>query len=102
MINDQHEEFCKVFKPAYGTIFNMDTVQFEPLGDKYYTDAQRLNWAFAGWIQSANRQGYKLVPVDSLNEIIECASCHINDRCSGSESLEVYKHIDALLGVVSE
>lgn len=45
-IQKHHEDFCKVFKPEFGTIFNIDSVQFEPLEDKYYQDAQRLNWAF--------------------------------------------------------
>lgn len=55
-IQKQHEDFCKVFKPEFGTIFNIDSVQFEPLEDKYYQDAQRLNWAFAGWLQAAKAQ----------------------------------------------
>lgn len=55
-IQKQHEDFCKAFKPEFGTIFNIDSVQFEPLEDKYYQDAQRLNWAFAGWLQAAKAQ----------------------------------------------
>lgn len=55
-IQKQHEDFCKVFKPEFGTIFNIDSVQFEPLEHKYYQDAQRLNWAFAGWLQAAKAQ----------------------------------------------
>lgn len=74
-IQKQHEYFCKVFKPEFGTIFNIDSIQFEPLEDKYYQDAQRLNWAFAGWLQAAKAkavpEGFVLIPKklpDELND----------------------------------
>lgn len=71
-IQKLHEDFCKVFKPEFGTIFNIDSVQFEPLEDKYYQDAQRLNWTFAGWLLGTKAQavpeGFVLVSVEQLNQ----------------------------------
>lgn len=72
-IEKHHEDFCKVFKPKYGTIFNINTVQFEPLADRFYEDAKMLNWAFGGWLQSANREGYKLVPTNPTIEMVNAA-----------------------------
>lgn len=63
-IGKEHEDFCKVFKPKYGTIFNIDTVQFESLDDCFYDDAKMLNWAFGGWLaakQQAVPDGFVVV-----------------------------------------
>lgn len=51
---------------------------------------------FNAWLSSANREGYKLVPVDSLKEIIACAYCHIHDRCVDDEGDDVIKNILAM------
>ena len=57
---------------------------------------EQLNMVWEMWLASANREGYKLVPVDSLKEIIDCAYCHIYDRCIGDEGDDVIKHILAM------
>ena len=57
---------------------------------------EQLNMVWEMWLASANREGYKLVPVDSLKEIIDCAYCHIHDRCVGNEGDDVIKHILAM------
>ena len=61
----------------------------------FYNNEQ-TNWMYQMWLSSKNREGYKLVPVDSLKEIIDCAYCHIDDRCIGDEGDNVIKHILAM------
>ena len=63
---------------------------------KGWFEAVRYNTAWGAWLASTNREGYKLVPVDSLKEIIDCAYCHIYDRCIGGEGDDVIKHILAM------
>ena len=63
--------------------------------------AYEENIMFDAWLASASREGYKLVPVDSLKEIISCAYCHIHDRCIGNEGDDVINHILAM-GVEDE
>lgn len=55
-----------------------------------------LNFGWDMWLASRNREGYVLVPVESLKEIIDCAYCHIYDRCVGNEGDYVIKHIKAM------
>ena len=57
---------------------------------------EQLNMVWEMWLASASREGHKLVPVDSLKEIIDCAYCHIHDRCIGDEGDDVIKHILAM------
>ena len=66
----------------------------------FYNNEQ-TNWMYQMWLSSKNREGYKLVPVDSLKEIISCAYCHIHDRCIGNEGDDVINHILAM-GVEDE
>ena len=55
-----------------------------------------INHGWKMWLASASRDGYKLVPVDSLKEIISCAYCHIHDRCVDDEGDDVINHILAM------
>ena len=86
----------------------MNIEEERELFDKWYGkkprgwfEAVRYNTAWRAWLASANREGYKLVPVDSLKEIISCAYCHIHDRCIGNEGDDVINHILAM-GVEDE
>ena len=78
---------------AYSNKWNIFRVRDMGI-DKYVDDF--VDGAWHGWLASANREGYKLVPVDSLKEIIDCAYCHIDDRCIGDEGDNVIKHILAM------
>ena len=86
----------------------MNIEEERELFDKWYGkkprgwfEAVRYNTAWRAWLASASREGYKLVPVDSLKEIISCAYCHIHDRCIGNEGDDVINHILAM-GVEDE
>ena len=93
------EEIRKAFEAwAYSNKWNIFRVRDMGI-DKYVDDF--VDGAWHGWLASANREGCKLVPVDSLKEIISCAYCHIHDRCIGDEGDDVINHILAM-GVEDE
>ena len=73
---------------------NQQLLEWSDNGDFYFATSVNDLWDM--WLASANRVGYKLVPVDSLKEIIDCAYCHIYDRCIGDEGDDVIKHILAM------
>ena len=73
----------ELFKRAYLNLMAADSI---PFPDAVFDEYVRLR----------DSEGYKLVPVDSLKEIIDCAYCHIHDRCVGNEGDDVVKHILAM------
>lgn len=77
------EEWIKNEDPFIGNDDNQDCIW-----------AKKYMWK--AWLASANREGYKLLPVDSLKEIISCAYCHIYDRCVDDEGDDVINHILAM------
>ena len=89
-----HDNERKAFEAwAYSNKWNIFRVRDMGI-DKYVDDF--VDGAWNGWLASSNREGYKLVPVDSLKEIIDCAYCHIYDRCVNDEGDDVIKHILAM------
>ena len=56
---------------------------------KGWFEAVRYNTAWKAWQASANREGYKLVPVDKLNRII-----------SDTTDIDTYEDLKAMMGVV--
>ena len=78
------------------------------LFDKWYGkkprgwfEAVRYNTAWRAWLASANRQGYKLVPVETLEESLSWASIAKWDSPSKERDLEIEKHekiIEAMIG----
>ena len=78
-----HDNEKELFKRAYLNLMAADSI---PFPDAVFDEYVRLR----------DSEGYKLVPVDSLKEIIDCAYCHIYDRCVGNEGDDVIKHILAM------
>ena len=65
-----------------------------------YMDHQ-TNGAWLSWQASANREGYKLVPVETLEESLSWASIAKWDSPSKEMDLEIEKHekiIEAMIG----
>ena len=84
----------KAFEAWFESRYDAHFMQFALDLDLYVDKHTQTCWE--AWLSSANREGYKLVPVDSLKEIIDCAYCHIYDRCIGDEGDDVIKHILAM------
>ena len=86
----EKEAFEAWFESRYDAHFMQFALDLD-----FYVD-KHTQTCWEAWLSSANREGYKLVPVDSLKEIIDCAYCHIYDRCIGDEGDDVIKHILAM------
>ena len=52
---------------------------------------------FDEFLKMRDEKGFRLVPIDSIEFIVDCADSHIWDRCIGDESAEVHYHIDRLM-----
>ena len=68
---------------------------------EYVNDSTKT--ALKLWLASANRQGYKLVPVETLEESLSWASIAKWDSPSKEMDLEIEKHekiIEAMIGAV--
>ena len=86
----------------------MNIEEERELFDKWYGkkprgwfEAVRYNTAWRAWLASANRQGYKLVPVETLEESLSWASIAKWDSPSKERDLEIEKHekiIEAMIG----
>lgn len=67
--------------------------------------AYEENIMFDAWLASANREGYKLVPVETLEESLSWASIAKWDSPSKESDLEIEKHekiIEAMIGACDD
>ena len=55
-------------------------------------DQPLLNGAWFGWQASAQRQGYKLVPLETLEEALSWANCASSESWSNEQREEIDKH----------
>lgn len=76
------EEWCN--------IFGLPTDEV----DGEYTDP-RTAIAFLAWYEVVNRQGYKLVPVETLRQTLDWMNC-VEHEFSGSDLSEDIKHADII------
>ena len=70
----------------------------------FYNNEQ-TNWMYQMWLSSKNREGYKLVPVETLEESLSWASIAKWDSPSKERDLEIEKHekiIEAMIGACDE
>ena len=66
-------------------------------GSQFHKDM--LDHMFMGWLASASREGYKIVPVDSLRIIMECVSCDDLNLYDGV--MDAYDDIEkAMIGAI--
>lgn len=65
-----------------------------------------LNFGWSMWQASANREGYKLVPVETLEVALSWADCSLYESWSCEQHAELNKHTDiinkAMIGSVNE
>mgnify|MGYP003602597720 CR=1 FL=1 len=88
------EEQRKAFEAwAYSNKWNIFRVRDMGI-DKYVDDF--VDGAWHGWLASANREGYKLVPVEINNEI---ESAMFSSVARGEMPCDVYK---AMIGACDE
>ena len=98
-IEEQRKAFeseCKLLK------YNGDMTKHH-VGN-FYID-QTTNWMWQMWLASANREGYKLVPVETLEESLSWASIAKWDSPSKERDLEIEKHekiIEAMIGACDD
>ena len=74
----------------------------KPMG---WFEAVRYNTAWRAWQASANREGYKLVPVETLEESLSWASIAKWDSPSKESDLEIEKHekiIETMIGACDD
>ena len=70
----------------------------------FYNNEQ-TNWMYQMWLSSKNREGYKLVPVETLEESLSWASIAKWDSPSKESDLEIEKHekiIEAMIGACDD
>ena len=70
----------------------------------FYNNEQ-TNWMYQMWLSSKNREGYKLVPVETLEESLSWASIAKWDSPSKERDLEFEKHekiIEAMIGACDD
>lgn len=60
------------------------------------------NAMWIGWQASANRLGYKLVPVDTLNECLNWSSVAIWDSPSKDRDIEITYHVEIIEAIIGE
>lgn len=68
-------------------------------------DDDQLNMVWEMWLASRNRDGYALVPVDTLEECLSWASVAMWDSPSEERDIEITHHtkiIEATIGGVDE
>ena len=73
-------------------------------GDPNYSD-DYTQCAWLAWLASANQEGYKLVPVETLEESLSWASIAKWDSPSKEMDLEIEKHekiIEAMIGACDD
>lgn len=70
--------------------------------DDYSDDYTQCAWM--GWQASANRDGYKLVPVETLEEALSWGNCASSESWNDEQREEIDKHYrvieKAMIGVV--
>lgn len=93
----ERELFIERFKNKY----NMKECN-TPFGIKFSYGVTQD--AFDVWIASASRQGYKLVPVETLGVALSWAEFSLDESWSCEQHVEINKHTDiinkAMTGVV--
>lgn len=50
VVAEEQQKFCKIARPEYGTIFNLDSGEFEPITQCFEKDAVKFNNMFSGWL----------------------------------------------------
>lgn len=92
-IEKERELFEKTFKTLSHT-FN-ESLCMIPNTDTYYSNIAQSSWE--AWLASRNRDGYVLVPVDTLNRTvghIAIALCHPNN--SKNEEDVMHKDLEII------
>lgn len=71
--------------------------------DGEYTDP-RTTIAFLAWYEVVNREGYKLVPIESLEEALSWGNCASSESWNDEQREEIDKHYrvieKAMIGAV--
>lgn len=79
---------------------NQQLLEWSEKGEFYFASIVNDLWDM--WHASANREGYKLVPVETLRQTLEWMNC-VEHEFSGSDLSEDVKHADiikAMIGAV--
>ena len=82
---------------------NQQLLEWSENGEFYFATSVNDLWDM--WQASANREGYKLVPVETLEESLSWASIAKWDSPSKERDLEIEKHekiIEAMIGACDE
>ena len=64
----------------------------------FYID-QTTNWMWQMWLSSANREGYKLVPVEPTERMLDSAYSSISDNLHYADLENIYK---AMIGACDD
>ena len=64
----------------------------------FYNNEQ-TNWMYQMWLSSKNRQGYKLVPLEPTERMLDSAYSSISDNLHYADLENVYK---AMIGACDE
>ena len=64
----------------------------------FYID-QTTNWMWQMWLSSANRDGYKLVPLEPTERMLDSAYSSISDNLHYADLENIYK---AMIGACDE
>lgn len=90
----------ELFEEWYSSTYH-ETVHTLPNG-QYASLRQQHSWD--AWQASAQREGYKLVPVETLEECLSWATCASSESWSDEQRDEIDKHYKviekAMIGVV--
>lgn len=82
---------------------NQQLLEWSENGEFYFATSVNDLWDM--WLASANRQGYKLVPVETLEESLSWASIAKWDSPSKESDLEIEKHekiIETMIGACDD
>ena len=94
-----HDNERKAFEAWFESRYDAHFMQFALDLDLYVDKHTQTCWE--AWQASANREGYKLVPVETLEESLSWASIAKWDSPSKESDLEIEKHekiIEAMIG----
>ena len=68
--------------------------------DDYSDDYTQCAWM--AWQASANRQWYKIVPIDTLNECLNWSSVAAWDSPSKEMDIEIAYHVEIIKDIIGE
>lgn len=96
-MNSERELFEEWYCRNHTGLKQSDLAKFRTLSGYSFSDSLKINISWEAWQASAQRQGYKLVPVEPTKEMLNCGY-----KVKHEKIIDLGNVYKAMIGAVDE